>query len=329
MYKILITSRNFGAVSKADFNYFIDRGYEIVRNPFEGKLPTEEELISIIGDIDAVHIGNDNFNANILAHAKKLKVVNKAGIGVDNIDIDCASRLGIAVTNVPGTTANSVADLTFGLMLAVSKKIIYTYNRITQQGMWPVDRGNDIYGKTIGIIGLGRIGKNVALRAKGFGMNILSYEPYPDIAFVKENGITITDIDTLVSEADFVTLHIPKTPESTNIIDSRRLGIMKPSAILINAARGGLVNEEALYEALSTGKIAGAAFDVLTEEPPKSRPKLFDLDNFIITSHSGGNSIESIIQTSYVSAQNIIAILEGFDCPNFLNKDKIINKQSK
>jgi D-3-phosphoglycerate dehydrogenase len=327
VYRVLITSRNFGSVSKDDFKYFTDRGYEIVQNPFEDKMPSEDELISIIGDVDAVHIGNDSFSAKVLEHAKRLKVVNKAGIGVDNIDIDCASRLGIAVTNVPGTTANSVADLTFGLMLAVSKKIVYTHKRVTEKGLWPVDRGNDIAGKKIGIIGLGRIGKRVTLRAKGFDMTILAYEPHPDVAFVEEQGVTLMDLDALLKEADFITLHIPKTPENINLIDKRRIRLMRPSSILINTARGGLVDEDALYDALSSGELRGAAFDVLAEEPPKSRPKLFDLDNFIITSHSGGNSIESIMQTSYVSAQNIIAILEGFDCPNFLNKGKIMNKR--
>lgn len=328
MYRVLITSRNFGSVSKNDFKYFTDRGYEIARNPFQGRMPSEDELISIIGGVDAVNIGNDSFGANVLEHAKRLKVVNKAGIGVDNIDIDCASRLGIAVTNVPGTTADSVADLAFGLMLAVSKKIVYTYKRVTEKDLWPVDRGNDIARKKIGIIGLGRIGKRVALRAKGFDMTVLAHEPHPDVAFVKEQGVTLMDLDALLREADFITLHIPKTPETINLIDKRRIGLMKPSTILINTARGGLVDEDALYDALSSGELRGAAFDVLAEEPPKNRPKLFDLDNFIITSHSGGNSIESIIQTSYVSAQNIIAILEGSDCPNFLNKDKIMNKRS-
>lgn len=327
MYKVLVTSINFGSTSKEPVEYLKNHGCEIVDNPYHGKKPSENDLLSIVGDVDAVIIGNDVFNANVLKQAPKLKVINKAGVGVDNIDIDYASELGIAVTNTPGTNVNAVADLTFGLMLAVTKRIVYTHKRITDKNMWPLDRNNDLAEKTIGIIGLGRIGKGVALRAKGFSMRILASEPNPDMDFVKNHGIEVVEIDELVKEADFITLHLPKTPSTVNIIDRRRIAMMKPSAILVNTARGGLVDEEALYDALATGRLRGAGLDVLEEEPPKSRPKLFDLDNLVITSHSGGNSLEAIEAVSWVSAQNVVDILQGRDCPNQVNKRQIKKKR--
>jgi D-3-phosphoglycerate dehydrogenase len=331
MYRILITSRNFGAISAKDFDYFTSKGYEIAENPYFGSLPNEEQLISLVKDVDAAHIGNDRFNARVLESAPRLKAVNKAGIGVDNIDIEVASNLGIAVTNVPTATANSVADLTMGMILALFKKIVYTCNRVKQQNMWPLDRGTDMAGKTIGIIGLGRIGKKVVQRALGFDMKVLVYELFPDAEFVHRYGLELVDVDELVSLSDVVTLHIPKTPESTNFIDAARIASMKPTAILVNCARGGLVDEDALYKALSSGKLAGAGFDVLAEEPPPKRPPLFDLENFIITSHSGGNSTEAILETSKVAAENIISILEegGDSCPNFLNRDRIENMRAR
>ncbi len=327
MYKVLVTSLNFGTASEEPIRYLTEQGCEIVDNPYKGKRMSEEQLISMIGDIDAVIIGNDEFSEKVIKHATKLKVISKTGVGVDNINIDYASKVGIAVTNVPGTNANSVADLTFGLMLAVSKKIVYTYKRVTEENTWPLDRSHDIAEKTIGIIGLGRIGKEVALRAKGFKMDILASEPHPDLDFVNNHELILVEIDELVKKADFITLHIPKTPETTNLINRKRIEMMKPSAVLLNVARGGLVDEEALYDALATRRIRGAGFDVLKKEPPTKRPKLFDLDNFVITSHSGGNSIEAIKASSWASAQNLVHILKGCECPNLVNKARIINKR--
>jgi len=318
VFKVLVTGRNFGSISEHDYDYFTERGYEIVPNPYKGKMPNEEELCAVVGGIDAILIGNDGMNERVLSHADRLKVIAKSGIGVDNIDLAAASRQGIAVTNVPGTTANSVADLTFGLMLGISKLIMYT-NRRVMSGMWPVDRGNDIYGKTLGIIGFGRIGQAVAKRAKGFDMRVLAYDEIPNPQAAKDLGVELTTLDELVPQCDYITLHVPKTPSTTKMFDAVRIARMKKGSFLINAARGGVVDEDALYNALQSGQLAGAAADVLEVEPPKERPRLFDCENFLITSHSGGNSKESISLTAKIAAQNIIQVLEGLPCPNVVN----------
>ncbi len=318
MYKILITAKNFGSVSDKDRNYFLDRGYHIIHNPHFGRILNEEELCGVIGEADGLLLGNDKVNAAVLDCAKNLKVIGKFGVGVDNVDIPAATARGIAVANVPGTTANSVADLTFGLMLGVSKLIMYT-NRRVMSGMWPSDRGHDIFGKTLGIIGFGRIGQAVAKRAAGFDMNVLAYDPCFNADAAKALNAKQASLDEITEQADYVTLHIPLTPEAKNLFNAERIGRMKKGSYLINAARGGIVDEQALFDALQSGRLAGAALDVLASEPPKERPPLFDCENCLVTSHSGGNSQESILLTAKTAAENIISVLEGRPCPNVLN----------
>lgn len=321
MFRVLVTGRNFATVTP-DFNYFLERGYEIKENPYKGRLPTEDELCEVIGDVDAILVGNDKITARVLSHAKQLKVVAKSGIGVDNIDIARCSELGIAVVNVPGTTAIPVAELTIAMMLNISKLVMYT-NRRVMNGMWPVDRGHDVYQKKLGIVGFGRIGQQVAKRAKAFDMEVFAYDPFMNQAKADELGVTVTTLDDITEQCDYISIHVPKTPENINLFDAERIGRMKKGSYLINCARGGLVNEDALYDALMSGHLAGAAVDVLNEEPPKERPKLFDCENFLITSHSGGNSQESISETSRVAANNIICVLENLPCPNIVNAKEL------
>lgn len=320
MFRVLVTGRNFGSISPKDFDYFKNQGYELVDNPYKGKLPSEDELCAVIPDIDAILIGNDQITPRVLEHANRLKVISKFGIGVDNIDIPAATKRQIAVTNVPGTTANSVADLTFGLMLGISKLIVYT-NRRVMSGMWPVDRGNDIHGKTLGIVGFGRIGQAVAKRAAGFDMKILAYDVAPDKDAAKALGVELVSLDVIVAQSDYITLHIPRTEKSYRLFDREMISKMKKGSFLINVARGGIVDEDALYEALQSNHLAGAATDVLEEEPPTTRPKVFDCENFVVTSHSGGNSQESILLTAKIAAQNIIQVLENQPCPNVVNRE--------
>ena len=325
MFKILITGRNFGAVSKDDYNYFLDRGYEILPNPCAGRVPSEDELCEMIVDADAILIGNDRITARVMDHAKHLKVINKSGIGVDNIDIPAATARGIAVTNVPGTTANSVAELAMGFILNISKLITYTNRRVVS-GMWPLDRGNDLCGKTLGIIGFGRIGQRIAKFANAFDMKVMAYDPYFNTKAADSLNVQQATLDEITEQCDYITLHVPKTRETENLFDAERISRMKKGSYLINAARGGIVDEDALYDALMRGHLAGAAVDVLAQEPPVERPKLYDCENFLITSHSGGNSNYSVAMTCKVSAENIIAVLEGQQCHNVVNAKELGQK---
>jgi D-3-phosphoglycerate dehydrogenase len=317
MFKILVTSKAFGMYSKEDFSPLLEKGYSIIKNPYAGRQPTPEELLPLISEADGVIIGNDIISSSVFNVAKKLKVISKFGVGVDNIDLQEAKKHGVVVTNVPGTTAISVAEFAFGLMLDVSKLITYT-NRRVMQGMWPADHGSDLYGKQVGIIGFGKIGQQFAKRAKAFGMNVVAFDYYFDKKSADEIGVEFMDFDTLIMTSDYVSLHIPKTPQTTNLINSDVISKMKKGSYLINAARGGIVDEEALYRALENKHLAGAGFDVLEQEPPKQRPKLFDCENFICTSHSGGTSKDAIAKTVLVATRNLIQVLENKACPNIV-----------
>ncbi len=318
--KILVTARSFGKEPK-NFKYFTDRGYEIAENPYYGKILTEEELCEVLRDVDGCLIGLEEMTEKVYQAASQLVVAQKMGIGVDNMAVAAAAAHHVAVTNVPAATTQSVADLTFGLLLNISKKITYT-NRRVMSGMWPMDFSNDVYGKTIGIIGFGRIGQAVAKRAKGFDMKVLAFDFIPNHAAAEALGVELVDrLEDLLPRCQYVTLHVPKTPETVDLMDRRRIAMMPDGAYLINASRGGVVNEDALYEALQSGKLAGAACDVLAVEPPVERPRLFDCENFVITSHSGGNSIEAAETIARTAAENIMAVIEGRPCDYIVNKD--------
>lgn len=317
MFRILVTSRTFGTVTP-DNNYFLEKGWEIKENPYAGCVPTEDQLCELISDVDAIIPGNDRITARVLSCAKRLKVIGRPGIGVDNVDVDTCSKMGIVVTNAPGINSVAVAELAMALMLNISKLVMYT-NRRVMLGMWPADQGHDLYHKKLGILGFGRIGQNVAKRAKAFDMDIMSYDPFMNHAAAAKLGVKVTTLDEITAQSDYITLHIPKTPENVNLFDATRLARMKKGSYLINTSRGGLVDEDALYDALKSGHLGGAAFDVLAVEPPVERPKLFDCENFLITAHSGGNSQECISETARVVAENIISVLEGRFCPNVVN----------
>lgn len=320
--KILITAKSFGKDPR-NFEYFTNQGYEIADNPYYGRLLTEDELCEVLRDVDGCLIGLEEMTEKVYSAAPKLKVAQKMGIGIDNMNVAAASSHGVAVTNVPAATTQSVADLTFGLLLDISKKITYT-NRRVMSGMWPMDFSNDVYGKTIGIIGFGRIGQAVAKRAKGFDMEVLAFDFWPNHDAAAQLGVRMMDtLEELLTASDYVTLHVPKTEQTIKMINRDRLALMRDGAYLVNASRGGVVDEDALYDALKSGKLAGAACDVLEQEPPIQRPRLFDCDNFVITSHSGGNSIEGLARVSSTAAENIMAVLEGRPCDCIVNWNEL------
>ena len=326
--KILVTARSFGRGPK-NFNYFTDRGYQLIENPYYHRILREEELCELLADADGCLIGLEEMTEAVYRAAPKLVVAQKMGIGVDNMAVEAATRHGVAVTNVPSATVGSVADLTFGLLLCISKKIVYT-NRRVMQGMWPMDFSNDMCGKTLGIIGFGRIGQAVARRAKGFGMRILAFDFFPDRQMAAQLCVELVEEPGALLEAsDYVTLHVPKTEQTTGMIGQAQLARMKRGSYLVNASRGGVVDEDALYKALVSGQLAGAACDVLEHEPPVERPKLFDCENFVVTSHSGGNSIEAAEQIARTAAENIMAVIEGRECDYIVNREQLRNDTAK
>ncbi len=229
----------------------------------------------------------------LLENAPKLRVIGRAGVGVDNIDTDAATRRGIVVMNTPGANAVAVAELTLCLMIALARKVP-TANTSMHAGHWEKKslQGSELRGKTLGILGLGRIGLEVAKRARGFGLDILGADPFVSAAVARENGISLVSLDELFAKADYLTLHVGLTPQTHGIINAKTLATMKKGVRIINCARGELVDEAALVAALKGGHVAGAALDVLNEEPPKNSP-YFGLDNVILTPHIAGSTNEA------------------------------------
>ncbi|MDK2814276.1 MAG: hypothetical protein PWP18_189 [Thermoanaerobacter sp.] len=314
--KILITPRSFGKTSNVPFEMLKKYDYEIIRNE-SGKPYEESELINIIKDIDGIIVGLDKITSNVLKNAKKLKVITKYGVGMDNIDIEEAEKLGIKITFTPGANKESVADLAFSLMLCLSRNVIKLDN-IVRSNKWEKIVGYEVYGKTLGIVGTGSIGKGVAKRATGFDMKILAYDKYPDYDFADKIGMKYVDKKTLLEESDFITLHIPLSDETYHFIDEEEFNIMKNTAYIINTSRGGIINENALYNALKNKKIAGAALDAFEEEPPLNS-KLFELDNVILSPHCGASTKEATDRMGIMAVEGLISVLEGME-PKYLYK---------
>ena len=292
-------------------------GVEILKNEgFEVVDLTEipkDEIINHVADLDAIIVRSaTKVRKEMIDAAKNLKAIGRAGVGLDNIDVEYAKSKGIRVINTPGATSISVAELTIGLILAVMRKIAYA-DREMRKGAWPKKRckGIEMYGKTLGIIGIGRIGREVAKRGRALGMKVIYYDVYrPDEATERELGVEFRDLESLLSEADVITLHVPLVPETRHMINAERIAKMKDGAILINAARGGIVDEDALYEALKSGKLYGAALDVYENEPLKGS-KLFELDNVVLTPHIGAQAKEGQTRAGIEVAQKIAEALRA------------------
>lgn len=241
-----------------------------------------------------------------------LKVIGRAGIGVDNIDIKIAAENGIKVVNSPTGATLSVAELTIGHMLALSRHFPQADSTM-KKGEWAKKqlKGNETYGKTLGLIGSGYIAQSVSKIALCFGMKVLVYSPHCTDEKAKKMGATRADLEDLLQQSDFISLHIPHTKESHYLINKKTISLMKPSAFLINCARGGTVEEKALFNALKDGIIAGAGIDVFEQEPPNTDNQLLELDNVVLTPHLGANTKEGQIRAGTVCAEQIIKVLDG------------------
>ncbi|HID47420.1 MAG TPA: phosphoglycerate dehydrogenase [Methanococcaceae archaeon] len=282
---------------------------------------SKEELKKKIEDVDVIVVrSGTKLTREVLEHAKKLKIIARAGVGVDNIDLEYATERGIIVVNSPDASSISVAELTIGLMLAAARNIPQATASL-KRGEWDRKsfKGIELYGKTLGVIGLGRIGQQVVKRAKAFGMDIVGYDPYIPEEVAGELGVKlIRDINELCKVSDFITLHVPLTPKTRHIIGWEQIWLMKRNAIVVNCARGGLIDERALYEALKDRRIRAAALDVFEEEPPKDNP-LLTLDNVIGTPHQGASTEEAQKSAGIIVAEQIAKILRGEPAENIVN----------
>lgn len=290
-------------------NRFAD---QVVFNPHRRPL-LEDELIPLLEGCEGYIAGLDFVTKKVIDESAALRVISRYGAGVDRVALEAAKAKSIVVCNTPGVNAQAVADLTLALLLAVVRRVPFL-DRNTREGRWPRSTGIELYGKTIGILGLGAIGKSVAKRAAGFSMKIMAYDPYLNEAYAKKEGIIPGDFDAVVKAADFLCLHLPLTPQTRHIISRDVMETMKPGAIIVNTARGGLIDEQAAYELLQSGHLGGLGIDVYEAEPPTGSP-LFTLDNVVATPHTASHTIEATAAMASLSVQNLIDVLSGRDCP--------------
>jgi D-3-phosphoglycerate dehydrogenase len=307
--RILLTTTSFQDTPGPHHDLLSGTGFEIVRE--RGPLP-ESRMLELAGGFDAFLCGDDAITRAVLEKSlPRLKVVAKYGIGLDKVDVKAATDLKIPVTFCPGVNHTTVAEHTFGLLLAIYRDIVEQACAV-REGRWKRLTGFELMGKTIGIAGLGRIGKEVAIRAHAFGMAVLGYDVYWDEGFAEKYGITrLTDVDDLIRRSDVVSLHMNLTSETKHFINAERLALFKKNAVLLNCARGELVESSALAAALEAGDILGYGADVLDEEPPRPDHPLLKCHRAVLTPHIGSRTHESVIRQATMAAQNMINVLAG------------------
>lgn len=278
------------------------------------------ELLSAITDVDAILVRSaTKVDAEALAAAKKLKVVARAGVGLDNVDVKAATQVGVMVVNAPTSNIVSAAELAVALMLAAARHISPAHAAL-KNGEWKRSKytGIELYEKTVGIVGLGRIGVLVAQRLSAFGMNVIAYDPYVQAGRAAQMGVRLVGLDELLQQADFMSVHLPKTPETVGLIGEDQLAKVKPSLVLVNAARGGIVDEQALYNAIKEGRIAAAGLDVFATEPCTDSP-LFEFENVVATPHLGASTDEAQEKAGIAVAKSVRLALSGELVPDAVN----------
>ncbi|WP_096022088.1 phosphoglycerate dehydrogenase [Campylobacter lanienae] len=287
--KVFISTHPFGTTSSEPINIIKNNNFDYAMNSYGRKITTKE-LAKDIKDADILIAGTEKITEEVLLNAPNLKLISRVGIGLDGIDFDLCKKYGIKVSYTPDAPTLAVAELTLGLILDLSRQISNANENI-KKGKWYRHMGMLLHGKTIGIIGMGRIGKSLIHLLSSFNMTIYVCEPNPDMAFINMHNIKLTDKETLLKNSDIVSLHLPLKSDTINYLSKYELSIMKNTAILINTSRGGIVNEEDLFHALSNNLISGAAIDVFENEPYEGPLKR--LNNAILTCHMGASTIDS------------------------------------
>lgn len=312
--RLLVTPTSYGKNDsrlKTDLENLVG---EVIYNP-TGKPLTSEEVARLLPGIDGYIAGLDVIDANALKTADKLKVIARYGVGVDNVDLKFAREKGIVVTNTPGANSVSVAELALALMLALARQLPEAVDAV-HQGKWPRYSGISLEGKTIGILGLGAIGKQLARRLAGFDCKILAFDPFADKQFAAKNNIELVAMDEVIQKSDFVSLHLPLLPETRAIVDDTFISKMKKGSFLINTSRGEIVDEGALLRGLQSGLLRGAGLDAFTTEPPDPQNPLLSLPQVIATPHLGAQTDGATSNMGWLAMKDCLAVLKG-EQPSF------------
>ena len=312
--KLLVTPTSFlkpaNADAKVKLEAFADNiVYNDLGTPLQG-----DELLSRLDGVDGYIAGLDYITADVVKQMpSSLKVISRYGAGVDRVNITACKERGIIVTNTPGANATAVCEMAFGLMLCAARNIPALHKAV-EAGEWPRANGMELSGKTLGIVGLGAIGKRLALRAKAFEMDVIAFDPYFDEAFGKQQGVTRVELDDLFKAADVVSLHVPLSDATRHMASAERIKSMKQGGILINTARGGLIDEEAAADAVKSGHLRGLGLDAFGQEPLVDSP-LKGLPGVVFTPHAAGHTAQAISRMGMMAVDNAIQVLSGQKCP--------------
>jgi len=307
--RLLVTPTSYGKNDprlKSDLEAMVG---EVIYNP-TGKPLSSAEVAQLLPGVNGYIAGLDNIDAHALSAADRLKVIARYGVGVDNVDLVAAREKGIIVTNTPGANSVSVAELALGLILALARQIPSAVEDV-HNGRWPRYSGITLEGKTIGILGLGAIGRQLARRLSGFDCKILAFDPYADAVFAKDNQIELTTLEDLIEKSDFISLHLPLLPETRSIVNESFLYRMKKGSFLINTSRGEVVDEDALLEAIQSGHIGGAGLDAFAVEPPDPMNPLLNLSQVIATPHIGAQTDGATSNMGWLAMRDCLAVLKN------------------
>ena len=309
MPKVLIATAMLAGLEGPFLDVLRGAGFEVVY-PRARRQLTEAELLVELAGVSASLAGSEPYTRHVIESCPQLAVIARNGVGYDAVDVAAATERGVAVAITPGANHESVAEHTLALMLTLARSIVPQHAAIAAGG-WRRDMGLPLRGRTLGLIGLGRIGREVAIRAAAFRMRVLACDPAADGEFARQRGIELVKLDDLLRASDFVSLHLPFTSDCRHLIDARALSLMKPSAFLINTARGGLVCEDALVTAVKERRLAGAGLDVFADEPPPANHPLLGLENVICTAHTAGVDAQALADAALIAAQAIVALSRG------------------
>jgi len=309
MIKILLTTTSFQDTPGEHHKLLADTGWEIItaRGPLN-----EADTLALVGDVDGYICGDDLITRAVLEKARpKLKVLSKYGIGVDKIDVKSCTEFGLPLLFTPGVNHTTVAEHTFLLLLALEKNLLFHADS-TRSGGWKRKTGHELLEKTIGIIGLGRIGKEVAIRARAFGMNVVAFDVYWDDKFAATHDVKrAATLDEVYAVADYLSLHTNLTPETRDMISAKSFPKMKKGVLILNCARGEIVHTSDMVEALKSGQVGGYGTDVLDEEPPRADHPLLKLPNVVCTPHVGSRTYESVVRQATAAVKNLILAMNG------------------
>jgi len=307
--KILTSPSSMGQISLQPFNLLTEKGYKVINNPYGRKL-TEDEVIELAKDCIGIVAGVETLSSYVMDSLPHLKCISRVGVGLDNVDLEYAKEKGIVVVNTPDGPTRGVAELTLAMTLSLLRKIPQA-DAALKNKQWKKQIGNLIFEKQIGIIGLGRIGRMVAELFRGIGNPVIGFDLFPDNQWADNKGVILKTFNEVVAQADILTLHIPGNKDKSPVIAQKELDMMKNGAFLINIARGGVVDENALYNALLNKKLTGAAVDVFSKEPYDG--SLCELDNIILTPHLGSYASEGKLQMEIDAVQNLINTLKQIE----------------